>query len=634
MLLLCPGARLIASCGCVHNRLPQYLRRPRRPRWSRDRQPAILYHTVSVLNSTKVLLAQVAISNILATNATANTGPHLAIFVPKAESPIFVPKAESPTNGPWLPSSTASLPTPVRAHRLLHLLNGYDPSTADFLVSGFLRGFSINFKGSISETVSKNLSSALEQPDVVDVKLTKEIEASRIAGPFDRVPFPEFRVSPLGVVPKKSPGEFRLIHHLSYPKGFSINDGIDPEYTRVTYATIEDAIRYIKKLGPGCFLAKTDIKSAFRIIPIHPSEYYLLGMVWNDLYYYDRCMPMGCASSCRTFETFSTAVEWIARKKLNIDLILHLLDDFLLIAPSKDIGSKQLDLFLQMCSYLGIPIAPEKTFGPATTLSFAGIELDTIRSEARLPQDKIEKCTALISDFLRRKKVSLKEIQSLTGLLNFACSVVKPGRAFLRRLIDLSIGLRSVHHFIRITREVKQDLQLWLSFLSQFNGKSFFLDDLWLTSSKLNLVTDASGALGFGAIFGNQWCNGEWPDSWKHRNIAILEFYPIVLSLYLWGHEIKNRCILFFTDNEALVYVINKQSCRDKDLMFFVRKLVLICLRNNILFRAKHVPGSRNNLADALSRLQVQTFRRLAPLHMDRCATDIPLHLQPQNWQP
>ena len=94
----------------------------------------------------------------------------------------------------------------------------------------------------------------------------------------------------------------------------------------------------------------------------------------------------------------------------------------------------------------------------------------------------------------------------------------------------------------------------------------------------------------------------------------------------------QNRCILFLTDNEALVYVINNQSCRDKNLMFFVRKLVLICLQRNILFKAKHVRGVYNTLADSLSRLQVDTFKRLAPVHMEGKPTDIPVHLQPQNW--
>ena len=84
------------------------------------------------------------------------------------------------------------------------------------------------------------------------------------------------------------------------------------------------------------------------------------------------------------------------------------------------------------------------------------------------------------------------------------------------------------------------------------------------------------GGLGFGAILGNKWCYGKWPDGWSGINIAILEFFPIVLSLYLWGSEMSNCCILFFTDNEALVHVINKQSCKDKGLMFFVRKLVLV----------------------------------------------------------
>ena len=80
------------------------------------------------------------------------------------------------------------------------------------------------------------------------------------------------------------------------------------------------------------------------------------------------------------------------------------------------------------------------------------------------------------------------------------------------------------------------------------------------------------------------------------------------------------------------MHVINKQSCRDKILMSFVLQLVLICLHNNIVVKAKHVPGSRNALADALSCLQVQTFQRLAPSFMDHPPTDIPLHLQPQNW--
>ena len=266
-----------------------------------------------------------------------------------------------------------------------------------------------------------------------------------------------------------------MIHHLSYPKSKSVNDGISREHSSVHYANIDKAIRRIKHSGVGSYLAKTDVKSAFRILPVNPQDYHLLSLKWKDQYYYDKCMPMECASSCITFESFSTAVEQIAQEQLGIANLLHLLDDFLLIQPTEDQCSKSLYLFLDLCHYLGIPMAPEKTCGPSTILTFAGIELDTIRCESRLPEDKLLKCQHLIAVFLRRKKATLKELQSLIGVLNFACSVVVPGRSFLRRLIDLMIGLWSPHHFVRVSREVKADLLIWQQFFKDFNGNRFFM---------------------------------------------------------------------------------------------------------------------------------------------------------------
>ena len=177
-----------------------------------------------------------------------------------------------------------------------------------------------------------------------------------------------------------------------------------------------------------------------------------------------------------------------------------------------------------MCYYLGIPKAPEKTIGPSQTLSFAGIEVDSLLMEARLPLDKVEKFIGILSDFLKKNRVTLKEVQSHIGLLNFACSIIVPGQAFLRRLIDLTMGVRSPNFSIRLTRSVKEDLNVWLSFLSHYNCKSLFVPDVWNNSDKLSLNTDAAGSIRFGAIFGNNWCYGSWPDNWIGKNIAILEF--------------------------------------------------------------------------------------------------------------
>lgn len=89
------------------------------------------------------------------------------------------------------------------------------------------------------------------------------------------------------------------------------------------------------------------------------------------------------------------------------------------------------------------------TEGPTTCLTFAGIELDTEQMEARLPIEKQKKAIAKIQAMLLVKKTTLRELQSLIGLLNFACKVVVPGRAFLRRLIKLTIGIKSPNHRIR-----------------------------------------------------------------------------------------------------------------------------------------------------------------------------------------
>ena len=113
---------------------------------------------------------------------------------------------------------------------------------------------------------------------------------------------------------------------------------------------------------------------------------------------------MGCSSSCKTFETFSTAVEWIAQHKLGIANLIHLLDDFLLIQPTEIQCSRSLGLFLELCDFSGILMAPEKTFGPSTILTFAGVELNTTRCESRLPEDKLLNCKQLIAELAKRRR--------------------------------------------------------------------------------------------------------------------------------------------------------------------------------------------------------------------------------------
>ena len=116
--------------------------------------------------------------------------------------------------------------TPVNVERLEILLHGYNPALTQYLIEGYSLGFRINFVGERCAMDSPNLKSALERPIVTSAKLQKECDAGRIVGPFATPPFSNFPTSPRGLVPKKDPSEFRLIHHLSYPQGTSVNDFI------------------------------------------------------------------------------------------------------------------------------------------------------------------------------------------------------------------------------------------------------------------------------------------------------------------------------------------------------------------------------------------------------------------------
>ncbi|KAJ1217749.1 hypothetical protein NDU88_005339 [Pleurodeles waltl] len=176
-------------------------------------------------------------------------------------------------------------PTPIRLEALLHWLRVYpDTDTVLKLEWGFREGFRVGYQGPRHRRWVENLQSAKVMPEVVLEKVQKEVGEGRIAGPFYRWPLENLIISPLGVVPKKNKGEFRLIHHLSWPKGESVNDFIAPEDTKVVYASVDDAIRIIRGCGKQAELAKCDIKAAFRLLPIHPEDFALLGMQMGGQY--------------------------------------------------------------------------------------------------------------------------------------------------------------------------------------------------------------------------------------------------------------------------------------------------------------------------------------------------------------
>ena len=506
----------------------------------------------------------------------------------------------------------------------MEYLDGYDQTLKHYLYQGFTQGFSIRNTKSHPQPPPNNLKSAHIYPHIVDQKLNKESSQGRIAGPFSEPPFHNMVFSPLGLQPKKAPGQYRVIHHLSFPKGCSVNDGISHQDSTVQYATVGQAIHNIVQSGNSSFLAKTDIQSAFRIIPVSPSDYSLLGFQWNGNYYHDKCLPMGCSSSCSIFEAFSTALEWIISTRLNNVTVLHILDDFLFIAPTYHLCQSSLSTFISICQDIGVPLAPDKTVGPSQVLDFAGIRLDSVDMSASLPPDKVIKFSNVIQEMIDSKSVQLKQIQGLAGMLNFACTVIAPARAFSRRLYNLSIGLSRPYHHRKITGQVRQDLNVWKQFLTNFNRKTFFLDYQFLSQHVLQLYTDSCTTIGYGGYYGNKWFSGQWSAASRGLNIALLELYPICLAIKLWGPQLSNKCIQINSDNMSVVHIINSSTSKDPSIMSLLRNFVLDTMSYNILVRSQHILGASNILADLLSRSQVSKAKQLYPWLLP-CPESVPV---------
>ena len=142
--------------------------------------------------------------------------------------------------------------------------------------------------------------------------------------------------------------------------------------------------------------------------------------------------------------------------------------------------------------------------------------------------------------------------------------------------------------------------------------------------------SDASKS-GFGGTFKNNWIQGTYPPLWQEQHISLLEFYPVLILIEMFGPEIQNSTIIFYCDNEAVCFIINNMTTKDPLILHFLRKLVLTLIKNNIDLRAKHIPGKKNILSDRISRFQV-TQELLRNHHMSDYKTPVPANLQPTNY--
>ena len=248
-----------------------------------------------------------------------------------------------------------------------------------------------------------------------------------------------------------------------------MNDGIDSDFCSLVYTSVEQVAAVVAGFSRGALLAKIDVESAYRLVPVHPHDRPLQAVQWEGMIYVDSMLPFGLRSAPKIFNAIADALEWCVRTT-GVRYIFHYLDDFIVVgAPDSPECADALAVLIRACADLGVPIAAHKREGPATCLTFLGIEVDTMASQLRLPRDKLLRLQAQLAEWGDRRVCERRDLESLIGTLNHACKVVRSGRSFLRRMLDLLHGVLSHStrsHPIRLNREFRSDLMWWRMFVA------------------------------------------------------------------------------------------------------------------------------------------------------------------------
>lgn len=400
-----------------------------------------------------------------------------------------------------------------------------------------------------------------------------------------------------------------MITDLSSPAGVSVNDGIDPALCSLQYTSVDAAVELILPFGPGAVMAKLDLKSAYRLVPVHPSDQILLGLCWEDQVWLDSALPFGLRSAPKIFSAVADALAW-AMALEGISAHLHYLDDFFFAGPpGRAFCHQDLQVALAVCNRLHFSVVQSKTEGPATRLTFLGILIDSDQQRLELPPEKLTRLQRMSTAWLRRKVCVKRELLSLLGYLHHAATVVRPGRIFTRSLTDAARSARQLHHHIRLNAMMRADLAWWAEFLPSWNGCRSFLP----TTPSITVTSDASGSWGCGAFVGTHWFQVEWPPEWETHAIACKEMVPVMFAAATWGREWSGQCICFRSDNIAVVSVLRTGRARDPTLMHLLCCVHFYSATLQFNYTATHIAGKLNTAADALSRDRLSQFHSLIP---------------------
>ena len=493
----------------------------------------------------------------------------------------------------------------------------------EFLISGIENGFHVvDVNNKPVDVETQNYKSALCNRELVEKQIVTEVEEGR----YVIVDSKPVIVSALGAIPKTSNNGVRLIHDCSRPASYSVNDYASL-CDKVKYQSVSDACNLVNN---GYFMAKVDLKSAYRSVPIHPSNYVYSGLKWTfsgtnqPQYMVDTRLMFGSRLAPGIFHRLTQAIRRIINRLYGASIIAYL-DDLLVIAPSYDECNTLLHQLITLLRSLGFSIAWEKVVSPTQQLTFLGIDINSVSMQITLPADKVQEVQNLINKFIKCKRASKKDLERLAGKLSYAAHVVQGGRIYLRRIFCLLKSLKLPHHKAKLTVGFYKDLAWWQACLREFNGKN-------IVPSIRDVYVVGVDACNQGAGFA---CSGDWGYvNWakdvpvaKNLHINDKEVLSALFAVRRWGPLWKGARVLLGTDSMVAKMVLSKGRSKSALAQQAVREIFWWSVKYDFELDVFHIPGVKNELCDAISRIHnLGDALRFRSYMLKYCIWEFPLY--------
>ncbi|HIM55311.1 MAG TPA: hypothetical protein EYM39_01275 [Candidatus Latescibacteria bacterium] len=482
----------------------------------------------------------------------------------------------------------------------------------------------------------------------------------------------------LGFVQKTVDGrvKVRMVLDASAPHdGTSLNDTIDVPPTRLpSVRKIEAALA---DLGDGSYIWKVDLRDAFHLQPTAAESVDHLGIYWHGRFYVYAKMPFGIASAPSAMQTFSCAImraamrrmtaagltcgpmpgydhhqHWADQddsgadttataggssgpplstssgtaKRTRTDVNVHLhgyLDDFIGLGSDKASADLSFQTFVAVCDELfgikNVQDKPGKTVRPCRQCEALGIIFDCAKLELRLSESRVANMLSTLSALRQRTHVTVRELQSAVGVLQF-CSIVLPAavpyyRQLLNALRELGARPRGSQR-LPMTAAMISDVDMWTLLLGALNQRPV-RRPVHQSVERAALYTDAS-LLGWGYFWGGRYRFNRWPPEWSAHfaaagnweiSINTLESIALLLALrdvlpFVGGaHADFNTSLVCFIDNQSVMHMTGKLSSRAPHSLRVMKEIAFLSTIYGVTLLPRFVRSADNSAADILSRL-------------------------------